>query len=49
MIDLSSPPDPDLSKKPFFIKRIPLAAWIWIVAGLITVAVGSYVWSLSNS
>jgi hypothetical protein len=46
MIDLSRPRDPDLSKKPFFIERIPLAAWIWIVGGLITIAVSVYLWSL---
>ena len=38
MIDLSGPTDPDLSKRPFFIEPISIAAWRWIIAGIITVA-----------
>ena len=49
MIDLSRPRDPDLSKKAFFIKAIPLAAWIWILGVLITIAASFYLVSLLNN
>jgi hypothetical protein len=38
MIDLSSPTDPNLCKKPIFIEPLPLAAWIWIIGGVVTIA-----------
>ncbi|MFT5240486.1 MAG: hypothetical protein ACI9OU_000921 [Candidatus Promineifilaceae bacterium] len=49
MIDLSGPTDPNLLKKPFFFEPIPLAAWIWIIGGVVTIATTLFLWLLRKS
>ena len=44
MIDLSGPTDPDLIKKPLFIKPISLAVWIGIIGGIVTIATILVLW-----